>query len=109
MDNRQYNCPNCGAPIGYSETCQYCGTRLFWYPVTKIEFLPVNRKVEKLRAETVIHYPESLKIPLEPINKCLEQNLASLLHQYWVLSRDYDQIREALIYRAELSVINMQN
>lgn len=27
-----YNCPNCGAPIGYSPKCEYCGTVLRWLP-----------------------------------------------------------------------------
>lgn len=32
-----YNCPNCGAPIGYSPKCEYCGTVLQWIPTTIIE------------------------------------------------------------------------
>ena len=31
-DRYKYNCPNCSAPIGYTEICQYCGTRLKWQP-----------------------------------------------------------------------------
>ena len=27
-----YNCPNCGAPIGFTEKCEYCGTRIEWRP-----------------------------------------------------------------------------
>lgn len=27
-----YNCPNCGAPIGYQDRCEYCGTRIEWRP-----------------------------------------------------------------------------
>ena len=27
-----YNCPNCGAPIGYTDKCDYCGTRIEWRP-----------------------------------------------------------------------------
>lgn len=27
-----YNCPNCGAPIGYTDRCEYCGTRIEWRP-----------------------------------------------------------------------------
>lgn len=27
-----YNCPNCGAPIGYMDKCDYCGTRIEWRP-----------------------------------------------------------------------------
>ena len=27
-----YNCPNCGAPIGFTDKCEYCGTRIEWRP-----------------------------------------------------------------------------
>ena len=30
--SENYNCPNCGAPIGYTEKCDYCGTRIEWRP-----------------------------------------------------------------------------
>lgn len=29
---KDYNCPNCGAPIGYQDQCDYCGTRIEWRP-----------------------------------------------------------------------------
>lgn len=29
---KEYNCPNCGAPIGFTEKCEYCGTRIEWRP-----------------------------------------------------------------------------
>ena len=54
---KRYNCPNCGAPIGYSEICQYCGTRLNWIPFTgvKIEIAP----------KTIIPLKSVVKIPYE--------------------------------------------
>lgn len=30
--SENYNCPNCGAPIGFTEKCEYCGTRIEWRP-----------------------------------------------------------------------------
>ena len=30
--SENYNCPNCGAPIGYQDKCDYCGTRIEWRP-----------------------------------------------------------------------------
>lgn len=30
--SENYNCPNCGAPIGYTDKCEYCGTRIEWSP-----------------------------------------------------------------------------
>jgi hypothetical protein len=32
MSMEGYNCPNCGAPIGYQDQCEYCGTRIEWRP-----------------------------------------------------------------------------
>lgn len=32
MSTECYNCPNCGAPIGYQDRCEYCGTRIEWRP-----------------------------------------------------------------------------
>ena len=29
---KDYNCPNCGAPIGYQDKCDYCGTMIEWRP-----------------------------------------------------------------------------
>lgn len=29
---KEYNCPNCGAPIGFTDKCEYCGTRIEWRP-----------------------------------------------------------------------------
>lgn len=46
--DRKYNCPNCGAPIGYSSICPYCGTTLFWLPMTK---QPSSFDFKELRCE----------------------------------------------------------
>ena len=48
---RRYNCPNCGAPIGYSPKCEYCGTVFEWIPcpvtmVKQIVFPPDVVKVQ---------------------------------------------------------------
>ena len=29
---KDYNCPNCGAPIGFTDKCEYCATRIEWRP-----------------------------------------------------------------------------
>ena len=37
-----YNCPNCAAPIGYSDRCPYCGTVLRWQPFLALETVYLN-------------------------------------------------------------------
>ena len=53
--NNKYNCPNCGAPIGRAEKCEYCGTLLNWIPTQYLEFVPLNTKVDL--AEVSIRVP----------------------------------------------------
>ena len=52
---KEFNCPNCGAPIGYSERCEYCGTVLRWMPMTCIEYVPLHLNVRK--AEVAVNLP----------------------------------------------------
>jgi hypothetical protein len=51
-----YNCPNCGAPIGYTDKCDYCGTLLDWHPyVRHIVPLYHYHKVYEASAGCEIH------------------------------------------------------
>lgn len=44
------NCPNCGAPLGYSSKCEYCGTIVerdtAYRPIEYVEVRPGMRKLE---------------------------------------------------------------
>lgn len=51
---KDYNCPNCGAPIGYSDKCEYCGTLLRWTPMISIEYIPKNLHVRQMAVVTKI-------------------------------------------------------
>lgn len=62
---RKYNCPNCGAPIGYSEFCSYCGTRLDWMPFTSVKVEICPKKIVTLKA--VVEVPFSAKEYLDPV------------------------------------------
>lgn len=45
-----YNCPNCAAPIGYSDKCEYCGTLLRWIPFDEMKIETVKELVlQKLK------------------------------------------------------------
>ncbi len=40
-----HNCPNCGAPYGLGDKCQYCGTYLLdisTIPINEVFFLKLN-------------------------------------------------------------------
>ena len=52
--SEKYNCPNCGAPIGYSDKCEYCGTVLRWTPMISIEYIPKNLHVRQMAVATKI-------------------------------------------------------
>ena len=54
MMSEKYNCPNCGAPIGYSDKCEYCGTRIRWTPIISIEYIPKNLHVRQMAVVTKI-------------------------------------------------------
>lgn len=61
---KMYNCPNCGAPIGYSEICQYCGTRLSWVPFTSVKVEICPKTIVPL--ENVMMVPFEAKAVLPP-------------------------------------------
>ena len=52
--NKEYNCPNCGAPIGYSSKCQYCGTLLDWIPVTHLTITVDRPEVRTYKSQIYI-------------------------------------------------------
>ena len=63
MNNKKiYNCPNCGAPIGYGSKCEYCGTPLDWMP---IDLSPVKIVLHQPRVKT---YVSRISIPIRWMN-----------------------------------------
>lgn len=61
-NKKEYNCPNCGAPIGYGSKCEYCGTQLGWMP---IELSPVKIVVQQPRMKT---YVSRITMPIRWMN-----------------------------------------
>ena len=63
---KRYNCPNCGAPIGYSDTCQYCGTRLNWIPFTSVKVEICPKTIVPLETKMIVY--DEAKMVLSPQN-----------------------------------------
>ena len=106
-DREKYNCPNCGAPIGYTERCPYCLTVLHWRP-TVIEFIPAifdECKIEA-RAEIDEIYVNGRNIQarknMEKVIEGLALQLAKDLPRYWELRKQEDPFRQKVIFHAEL-------
>ena len=82
----KYNCPNCGAPIGVSSKCEYCGTVLKWVPLTTVEFVPANLHVRQAAVET--------RIPFDYVDHVSKtdvlRNLTQKLSEYIVENKAFD-------------------
>lgn len=100
-----YNCPNCAAPIGYSNKCEYCGTLLRWIPVDEMKIETVYVNTDKLVAQTNIdrrdwELPRMKGLVLEK----LKDMLAERLPEIWRIYEADDWRRDEKIVRAEILV-----
>lgn len=106
-DRNKYNCPNCGAPIGYTERCPYCLTVLNWRP-TLIEFVPASFDEHKIEARVEIDeiYTNERNIQAKKnmalVVERLAMQLAKELPEYWDLREGHDPFRQKMIYSAVL-------
>ena len=98
--SKQYNCPNCGAPMGYAEKCEYCGTLLNWIPTMQIEYVPKNLNVREAKCCVRISKDQVDEISFEDILKDLSQKLADFIvkQKAYRLSKTYDWIRDCQAY-----------
>ncbi len=63
------NCPNCGAPLGYSSKCEYCGSvvegNTAFRPIEILQVRPNMRKVElKALVRVDPHLDETVQVPM---------------------------------------------
>lgn len=100
-----YNCPNCAAPIGYSNKCEYCGTLLRWIPFDEMKIETVYVNTDKLVAQTAIDRRD-LELPRmkELVLQKLKDMLAERLPEIWRIYEADDWRRDAKIFRAEVLV-----
>lgn len=93
----KYNCPNCGAPIGHSDKCEYCGTLLRWIPITYMEFIPKSLHVQQ--AEAAAEWDrEKGELDREVLDR-LSNKLANFIinEDAYTLSFKYDICRKKTI------------
>ena len=106
MRNKKYNCPNCGAPIGYDEKCAYCGTLLNWVPTTEVRFVPEQMQRSILEARVSIDYRSLIGagIKEEQIKDELKRQLAEAIPEAWEVQAMQDYKMDSVVYRARLYV-----
>lgn len=107
---KKYNCPNCGAPIGYSDKCEYCGTALNWIPMKHIvEFVPAELNMEELKVEVAMSEEQSFMNPVG-CAKAVRSMTADYFAKEIVERRAYemecvhDRLRQLFIFRSTLLV-----
>lgn len=100
-----YNCPNCAAPIGYGDKCEYCGTLLHWIPFDEMKIETVYVNTDKLVAQTAIDRRD-LELPRmkDLVLQKLKDMLAERLPEIWRIYEADDWKRDEKIFRAEILV-----
>ena len=105
--SERYNCPNCGAPIGYSPRCQYCGTLLNWIPVT-VEFVAQPMNAKKLVAQRIIDEEDIRLLGEEQADRCAKDSLAMMfakkIPDFWDLQVLDHPITTGKDYRATVYI-----
>lgn len=105
--SEKYNCPNCGAPIGYSPHCQYCGTLLNWIPTT-VKYIAEPRDVKKLVGQHTVSRRDIRMFGEEYIERCAKENLAMMIAKTVPDVWDFEVFDNPIIdgkdYRATLYV-----
>lgn len=107
MQDPIYNCPNCGAPIGYSQTCAYCGTRLTWIPQmtvyldykrADVDTLLISHTIDKFRLK---QNPEFFTDAVKEIAR----EFGKELPKYIKIDKMFDIENFANRYRCELKLV----
>ena len=106
--SERYNCPNCGAPIGYASRCQYCGTVLSWIPVVSVHFTAEPRNVKKLVGKVMFTHNNILGLGETVAQTLAERELAEQfarkIPDVWEMEVEDNPIIDGKDYRATLYV-----
>ncbi len=100
----KYNCPNCGAPIGYTERCAYCGTVLNWIPTVHVVYETAVYTKRVLQAQACVPVEDVEHIGEVNILARMAREMATQLPKVWELRCDDDPFTRERVYRARLSV-----
>lgn len=111
MKDRWYNCPNCGAPIGYSPVCQYCGTRLDWMPFKEVDILIKPKHINMITVEASAFVGD--EVPPEIRDKVafrgLVERLAENVAKACRINRDDDWIRCGKRYKSQVAFADLSS
>lgn len=104
-NNPIYNCPNCAAPIGYSDKCPYCGTVLRWMPFLSIDTIYLNAQPVDTTALIDPYMIEKGYVTDDRIFADLAQQMTRELAKHMEFRKeDYDYRSGRVRYRARLWV-----
>ena len=72
--SRALNCPNCGAPLGVKDVCEYCGTHFIDFTMDTEE--PFYIKIRHNEAVTTANYLADTRDPIKWWGNNVEKVLA---------------------------------
>lgn len=93
------NCPNCGAPLGYSSKCEYCGSVVengaAFRPMEIVAIRPDMRKVEMkamVRLDPYLDETTQARVITEQLKRDMTYKLAEGLMDAvkFTIRQDYD-------------------
>ena len=101
--SEKYNCPNCGAPIGFGSICEYCGTVLHWIPSMYIEYIPKHLNVREACVATRVRNIDTYELSGGEVVR----HLADKLTDFIIQERAFDLIVTDDLYTDE-KIIRMR-
>lgn len=110
QQTKEYNCPNCGAPIGRDrDSCPYCGTAFDWFPTVHNTIVMENPYITKIRGVAEIDewcLRGSSKEDVDRLlqHKALEATTESL-YPFAIFRFDRDLQRQTMKCMAEVRVV----
>lgn len=107
MIPKTYECPNCGASIGYQGRCEYCGSVLDWIPTTGVKYVSMREDTTDLHTEARIPMDiiKSGKLSLETVKAWLLQELTPQLMPFLTVQQKFDIRDLSYCYRASIKVV----
>ena len=109
---KEYSCPNCGAPLDGTGRCSYCGTVFERSKniVGEVHYIAVGEPQAKvLKSDAILDYYELAALPEEylaqkTIDK-ITQSIAKSLEEYLTLDVREDPVRRAKIISGSVRVL----
>ena len=104
MSERKYNCPNCGAPIDYTERCSYCGTIVNWMPTLTYEYVPAHIRERILSANLKVPYEILERVSIGQITTRLAEQMLHALPASLEVRKYDDPFENSAMFRGKLYI-----